>query len=126
MRQFIFLVFVALFTLAFTINYSKVVDAGTETPFGGKHILTLGSETCDCGGNAHMIWDYRTNAMINLYKAPSSIFYDYDNADGTYQLGTYTTSASEDCDMYIYNECYTIVYNDGDYGSQPGTGTTLY
>ncbi len=126
MKNFSFFIIVSLLVLVFTIDYSKVADGGIEMPFGGRHILTLGPETCDCGGNSHLILDYRTNRIISLYRSPSSIFYDYYNSDGNHQLGTYTPTASQDCRVYAYNDCVTIMRNDADYGNQPGTGTTLY
>lgn len=98
----------------------NIPEAGKEIPFGGKHILTL---DCDCGGNSRWILDYRTNKVIKLYKSDQSKFYEYYNADGEYQLGTYSTD-SESCKMEVEEICITIE-NDGTYGSHPGTGTTL-
>lgn len=116
---------VGLFVLINLLGIGIVRAETPEITFGGMHVLTLGAETCTCGGNSHFITDYKTMSEIILYHAPQSIFYSWFNSSGLYQLGTYTSPASYDCQMYIYYECTVIVTNQGDYGTMPGTGTTL-
>ena len=113
----------SLYGLVFGASMATDPSLKGEIPFGGMHILTLDSSVCDCGGNLHMIEDYRTGDVIDLYKSESSIFYEYFNADGIYQLGSYSTD-SEPCSIYVYEDCVDID-NDGTYGKTPGTGTTL-
>ncbi len=96
-----------------------------EIPFGGLHIYTLGLETCTCGGNSTMIFDYMTMTPITLYWAPWSIFYSYFNVYGSSQLGTYNVPAMMHCMIYVGEECEPLSINIGNYGSLPGTGTTI-
>lgn len=116
---------ISLFILINILGIGIASAVTAEIPFGGMHTVTLGSETCDCGGNSHFITDYMTNSEIMLFRSPKSIFYNYFNASGLYQLGTYSSPATSDCRMYVYYTCITIVTNTGDYGMLPGTGTTL-
>jgi hypothetical protein len=123
--------FISLFLVISTLSISlvRVSAITTEQPFGGMWSYTLNAAVCDCNyANVHLILDYRLMTEISLYRAPQSIFYSYYNGSGLYQLGTYGTN-TQDCMMWIYEgfsaSCETIWYNDFDYGSMPGTGTTL-
>ncbi len=97
---------------------------GSETAFGGMHILTLDSEVCTCSGNSHWILDYTQNSLLRLYYQPgSSRLYSNNNLEGTYEVGTYQKGQSESCMIYVAEDCIELT-NDGTYGSSPGTGTS--
>ncbi len=115
----------ALYTFSTIFEAPMAEAASSETTFGGMQELSLDEYICDCGGNSHYVYDYKTNNMLILYKAPQSKFFEYYLPSGTYQLGTYSSSASEDCDMYVYEDCETISYNEETYGYTPGTGVSL-
>ncbi|MDO8467119.1 MAG: hypothetical protein Q7S83_03190 [bacterium] len=96
--------------------------ASSETPYGGQRVYTL---TCDCSGNALLyIMDYRTNTILTLlYQEGASILYSYYNVyTSTYLLGTYSSTGNS-CKIYVGEDCVDIS-NEGQLGSQPGTGTS--
>lgn len=124
MRKFPFILLCFATLFVFTIDYGKIAESATETPFGGMHTITFDSSVCDCGGNTHFIIDYRTNMTLPLYLAPESKLYQYYNGDGLYQLGTYAMTGQH-CWVEGTYSCYIIQYNYGQYGTMPGTGTTL-
>ncbi|MFA6536404.1 MAG: hypothetical protein WC250_00555 [Candidatus Paceibacterota bacterium] len=118
---------VSLLALALVLLISSATDsqaAGNETPFGGMHLLTMGSSVCTCSGNSHWILDYRTNSVIKLYYAQGdSKLYPNNNVEGRYQVGTYRKGNAQACSIRVYTSCVDL-QNDGTYGSKPGTGTT--
>ena len=95
--------------------------ASSETPYGGMRSYTL---TCTCSGNSLLyIMDYRTNNILSLiYQPGASILYSYYNTYGTYLLGSYSAAGSS-CQIYVGEDC-TEISNEGQMGSQPGTGTS--
>lgn len=124
-RYFFSIILISFFAfLVVSIDYDKAVESASETPFGGMHTITYDSSVCDCGGNTHFIMDYRTNMTLPLYKDMSSKFYEWYNGDGLYQLGTYAPTGQH-CWVEGTYSCYVIQYNYGQYGTMPGTGTTL-
>ena len=94
----------------------------SETPYGGQRVYTL---TCDCSGNALLyILDYRTNSVLTLlYQEGASVLYQYYNVySSTYLLGTYSSTGNT-CQIYVGEDC-VVISNEGQLGSQPGTGTS--
>lgn len=103
-------------------DYSRALaQSSSETPYGGMRSYTL---TCTCSGNSLLyIMDYRTNTILSLiYQPGASILYSYYNTYGTYLLGTYSAAGST-CQIYVGEDC-TEISNEGQLGSQPGTGTS--
>lgn len=118
-----FPIIMCLLVLFFAFFVPKETHA--ETPFGGMLLITLGPEICSCSGNSHWIMDYTSGSLLMLYyeEGQSKLFNNNDVDYGTYQLGTYSSS-SQSCSIDDGEGCIDIE-NDGTYGSEPGTGTSM-
>ncbi len=102
----------------------SVIGAGNTTYFGGKVKFTLNC-TCDSGRVMVVIDDYASGSMIKLGYNRSQLrtlfFNNYSPTMGNYLLGSY--GQGQACRIRILYYCLSITL-DGDFNSQPGTGTS--
>lgn len=98
--------------------------ASGELFWGGINLVDFDEDVCDCGGNMHVRYDYKTRRVIRLYfQSGQSTLYSGYNIYSRYQLGSYSLS-SQACSILVGETCVDI-QNDGTFGSYPGTGTTV-
>ncbi len=123
----ILIVVVATFVLSLSsasAQVSGVGGMGQETPFGGLMVFSLMCTCSDDGSSINFLDDYKTSQVLKLLYKPgqSKIFSNNEiTMMMTYELGTY--SQGDTCSIRAGQYCIDI-QADGNYGKQPGTGTS--
>ena len=97
---------------------------GQETPLGGQLYYSM---YCECTHNyLNFFNDYVSGEMKKLVYEPGSSKLFKENSitqSMTYELGSYSNEGKCEIKIYPYQICIQIT-SDGEYGSQPGTGTS--
>ncbi|MEI7777164.1 MAG: hypothetical protein WCI52_00995 [bacterium] len=128
----IFLSFVFLSSVAFAQMSGGSIGSGSmggsgggqETPLGGQLYYSM---YCECTHNyLNFFNDYVSGEMKKLVYEPGSSVVFKENSitqSMTYELGSYSSEGKCEIKIYPYQICIQIT-SDGEYGSQPGTGTS--
>lgn len=129
LRFFLRCLFLVALIIVFSLSPFPYLEransqSGSSDSYGGLQLFTL---YCSCTQNFLLfILDYKVPTLLLLLYDGSATIYQNRNVPfniGGYLLGSYTTSSSNQCEIYIYSSCVQIP-NSGILDGSPGTGTS--